>query len=775
MKLQSCIVILLSLISIAYNAVPTFRADAADKVSWKFKDRPKQDVSKIVLEWEPFTMVEDSSSIDRKELSVLMKSGDGDYAPITSRPRVRGGKYMYTFSIVPCKEQHLRFVVKSSEGEAASFDLPEPISASTPEQIATSGFAPEMPANVQIEQHEDSVVLSWDPSECATSYLLRFEGPADKEFDQEVTENTATITDFDACSQYDIFATAVADGSYSDEAFLDTISTHPSASAAEKLDPTISTSINSVTATWDAYGKLGCVNMYAVKLCKDDECKEPVTVELDNTLPTLEFTSTEELDQCSDYTLSLKPLYEGKDLAEKVVPFRTLSPPVQDMNIKLLPVNAVAGDEQMITVTWSAVQCASAYEIFQHVNTPDGDWETIGTSEATELSIKGVPCTEYRYGVKVTIDGMQSDIIEAEEAVMTPIDNNVPYVASNLINDPSADALELSWDHAKCITSYRIKICKDGSAEEDCLEENMEIEDASTHNLTKKVENLSPCSSYSMQIFATTNGEELNAETKPFQTLAPAPVAPENLSVSLNAETNKIDISYDPVSCATGYKIYQTVAGSEEEMHKETEENSISFESPSPCVEFSYGVSAVVNGEDGPKTEFLGDRVPPKNGAKSQPKLVIDQKFNTTVIFLLETPDFNEKCEVAEYDLKYSNLGIMFEDTKTVAFSDLQDGRIVLEEFPGAADNGIRIEARIKYQGFESWSPWVSTQNPIPEIVVEDGNSILVPIVIGVLVAVVVLVILIFFIVKRKKSQNKYDTENGDGSESKKLKDNPEV
>ena len=55
----------------------------------------------------------------------------------------------------------------------------------------------------------------------------------------------------------------------------------------------------------------------------------------------------------------------------------------------------------------------------------------------------------------------------------------------------------------------------------------------------------------------------------------------------------------------------------------------------------------------------------------------------------------------------------MFEDTKTVAFSDLQDGRIVLEEFPGAADNGIRIEARIKYQGFESWSPWVSTQNPV--------------------------------------------------------------
>jgi len=775
MKLQSCIVILLSLISIASSAVPIFKTDAEDKVSWKFKERPRQDVSKINIEWEPFAMVEDSSSIDRKELSVLIKSGDGEYAPITRRPRVRGGKYMYTsIDIVPCKEHHLRFVVKSSEGEEQSFDLSEPIPASTPEQIAASGFTPEMPTNVHIEQHEDSVLISWDPSECATSYLLRFEGTA-AEFDKEVTENSATITEFDSCSQYDIFATAVADGSYSDEAFLDTISTHPSASAAEKLDPLVSTSINSVSAKWDAFGKLACVNLYAVKLCKNEECKEPVTVELDNTLPTLEFVSTRDLDQCSDYTLSLKPLYEGKDLAEKVVPFRTLSPPVQDVNIKLLPVNAVAGDEQMITVSWSAVQCASSYEIFQHVNSADGDWETIGTSEATELSIKGVPCTEYRYGVKVTIDGVQSDIVEAEEAVMTPIDNSVPYVASNLINDPSTDSLELSWDHAKCITSYKIKICKDGSAEEDCSEENMIIEDPSTHNLTRKIENLSPCSSYSMQIFATTDGEELNAETTLFQTLAPAPVAPENLSVSLNAETNKIDISYDPVSCATGYKIYQKLAGSEEELYKEIGENSISFESPAPCVEFSYGVSAVVNGEDGPKTEFLGDKVPPKNGAKSEPKLVIDQKFNTTVIFILETPDFNEKCEVAEYDLKYSNLGIMFEDTKTVAFSDLQDGQIVLDEFPGAADNGIRIEARIKYQGFESWSPWVSTQNPIPEIVVEDGNSILVPIVIGVLVAVVVLVIVIFFIVKRKKSQDKYETENGDASESKKLKDNPEV
>ena len=65
-----------------------------------------------------------------------------------------------------------------------------------------------------------------------------------------------------------------------------------------------------------------------------------------------------------------------------------------------------------------------------------------------------------------------------------------------------------------------------------------------------------------------------------------------------------------------------------------------------------YGVSAVVDGVEGPKTEFLGDKVPPKNGDNSQPILKIEQKFNSTVIFLLKTPDFNQKCEVGNIQRK---------------------------------------------------------------------------------------------------------------------------
>lgn len=58
---------------------------------------------------------------------------------------------------------------------------------------------------------------------------------------------------------------------------------------------------------------------------------------------------------------------------------------------------------------------------------------------------------------------------------------------------------------------------------------------------------------------------------------------------------------------------------------------------------------------------------------------------------------------------------------------------------------------------------------------VGDGNGIIVPIVIGALIAVVVLIVLIFFIVRRKKTQNKYDCDVSDKSENKKLNDQEEA
>ena len=59
---------------------------------------------------------------------------------------------------------------------------------------------------------------------------------------------------------------------------------------------------------------------------------------------------------------------------------------------------AVAEAEQMISVSWAEVECAQEYRVFQQEVGGAGDWEEVGSSVAPSLEIKGVPCTEYRYG-----------------------------------------------------------------------------------------------------------------------------------------------------------------------------------------------------------------------------------------------------------------------------------------------------------------------------------------------------------------------------------------
>ena len=58
-----------------------------------------------------------------------------------------------------------------------------------------------------------------------------------------------------------------------------------------------------------------------------------------------------------------------------------------------------------------------------------------------------------------------------------------------------------------------------------------------------------------------------------------------------------------------------------------------------------------------------------------------------------------------------------------------------------------------------------------PKIVLENGNGIIVPIVIGALITTIILIVVIFFFVRRKNNSNKYncDTNADNAAESEKL------
>jgi Fe2+ transport system protein B len=133
---------------------------------------------------------------------------------------------------------------------------------------------------------------------------------------------------------------------------------------------------------------------------------------------------------------------------------------------------------------------------------------------------------------------------------------------------------------------------------------------------------------------------------------------------------------------------------------------------------------------------------------------------------------------VAEYEVKYIKVDVMSEqETRTLFPSESEDGILLIEDFPGAADNGMSLEARIKYTD-GVFSSWVSSKDPtIDDTTADNPDGLLVPVVIGILLAVVVLVVVIFFIVKRRKSQTKYDPELAQNDdETKQLKEsNPEA
>ena len=79
------------------------------------------------------------------------------------------------------------------------------------------------------------------------------------------------------------------------------------------------------------------------------------------------------------------------------------------------------------------------------------------------------------------------------------------------------------------------------------------------------------------------------------------------------------------------------------------------------------------------------------------------------------TVKFNHfRFKVETYEVKYLNLGEnVKKQTVALAAGDLKDGKIVLDNFPQAVDKGVKIEGRIKYLGFDSWSPWISSKSQV--------------------------------------------------------------
>lgn len=760
----------------AAAAVPEFVEDAADKVTAEFKRRGRSGTNyrTIVVEWSPASLVKDQAAIDLTQQIVEIKAGDGDWTRPEESPIPKRGKYRQTFdNVAPCKIHRFRFVVSGLDGSEATFEYPDAVGPAAEEDILASRFTPNPPANVEVTAMEGSKLLvSWAASDCATSYEVYGTGTTSK-ISGNTEETSIVLENAESCETYDIQVTALTGQELSEDTTTEFV-TGPSRAAGEKLEVEVVPQVNSVTASWDGWQALSCVEHYSVELCKDGECDQSVPVDRAPSFGgSSVFTPETELEECTQYTLKVKPLFQGLDLPAKTIAFSTRAPAIEDVEAKLGSVTAVAGEEQMVTIGWSPVKCATSYEVFYRQAVDGSDWEELESVEANGLEVKGVPCTKYSYGVKVTINGEQSQLVEAEGGpVEVPLDPRVAYTPPGLQLVPSVAGLRATWEHAQCISHYRVEVCKAGSA--DCHNPAAQLTDSNGHQEQSiSLDTLEPCSEYTIKIIATNNQEELGAEERTFTTLSPAAAAPTDLTTSLNTATGQIDVSFSPVQCASGYKIYQKLDDGAIEFVLDTTATTTALAAPEPCSTYSIGVSSLVSGEDSGVGELQEGSVPAKRGDGTLPGLKILKTENMTIEFLVKTPLLNQKCMVAAYEVKYIKVDVMSEqETRTLFPSESEDGILLIEDFPGAADNGMSLEARIKYSD-GVLSPWVSSKDPtIDDTTADNPDGLMVPVVIGILLAVVVLVVVIFFIVKRRKSQTKYDPESAQNDdETKQLKE----
>ena len=99
------------------------------------------------------------------------------------------------------------------------------------------------------------------------------------------------------------------------------------------------------------------------------------------------------------------------------------------------------------------------------------------------------------------------------------------------------------------------------------------------------LDQLAPCTDYQLSIFATTGGQEIpGASSSTFTTEAPAAVEPANFAL------NQLNLSFDPVECATKYNVYEMIGedADTETVIKEIVGTSVSIASPPACSEHRY-------------------------------------------------------------------------------------------------------------------------------------------------------------------------------------------
>ena len=676
----------------------------------------------------------------------------------------------------PCLEYQFQIKVEGAKPgvSEAMFELPQSLGPASEDEIIDSGYKPEAATDFAVKAGANSASVSWSKSDCALSYDVGFSESGDNsKLRSETVAGSASsvnIGELKPCTRYETTITAVLGDEFSED-LVSSFATKPRLDAVANIKPTFLTTLDSAIITWETWQSVSCIDEYQVTLCTKatKQCQPTVTVNKAQGLPTVTFTA-ENLDPCTTYTFEIKPVYPDTKIDEKIFEFKTKSPSATTLTVDRVSAKTVS--TSTMQVSWSSVECAVNYRVYQKA--PEDDtWNKVVDTTQLDIPVDVTPCTRYNFAISAVMDNGEETEKSVGPEMISDLDERDPFEAPNLYIMNADRHADVSWGHADCITSYVVKVCQ--LSYTDCFEASVSPTDyidggEKDRTIRYKIENMDPCTVYTLETIPNIPDKIFTARVQEFTTTNGTPQPPENFKVALHHQ-NRAELTWSSVQCATGYKVYQRIDdedgdGDEDSTTETIHDLKESYENLVPCISYFYSVSTLVAEQESSKTEWSSVIIPPT--ANEAPELKILSNENDNITLKLEPSTSNERCTIVEYELSYSSDGGMNYVTKTLQAADINADDIVLS-FKGATTPLSIVRGRVKYAGSNEWSSVISTHEPgdhsaIKGVATGSENATLVPIVVGCLVAVAIVAVIAFFVVRHRRNRNLYDAEKAEAN-----------
>jgi len=214
--------------------------------------------------------------------------------------------------LVPCKTYSVEIVPQIGEnswqGDPLVLNFTTELFLTPPpeESVLVEQWTPDTP-----------VSISWDLTDCADSWDIFVEDRNNSEnyFYKEVDAGDTLVLDtpdVTSCTEYEFQIAAVGGGNQSEDATFGQFTIGPHKDNLDEIEPEIVVGIISVEITIPLSSATNCIDQFEIDICSlEGDC--PVDEILDTEDFQLYFSS-EALAPATNYTVTITPIYEGREL-----------------------------------------------------------------------------------------------------------------------------------------------------------------------------------------------------------------------------------------------------------------------------------------------------------------------------------------------------------------------------------------------------------------------------------------------------------------------------